>query len=181
LAVLGGNSREVKCQRRALTSGLRLAEEAIIRTAKVHKWTKTALEQALDDLRGLVLPRKEEADEFLKEQEQRQKHHWMDDCQRMAQNAINLVSQASRILTINDWSPHDCKEFLEDMEKEFRKVRKALDTYSPQECDAAAKKRIMECQLLMETAHYEAEKVAIKLLKDHEAQGVKKEREADSS
>jgi hypothetical protein len=51
LAVLGGNSREVKCHRRALMSGLRSAEEAIIWTAKAHKWTKAALEQALDDLR----------------------------------------------------------------------------------------------------------------------------------
>ncbi len=31
LAVLGGDTREVKCQRRALTSGLQLAEEAIMR------------------------------------------------------------------------------------------------------------------------------------------------------
>jgi hypothetical protein len=46
LAVLGGNSREVKCQRRALTSGLRLAEEAIMRTAEAHKWTRTTLERA---------------------------------------------------------------------------------------------------------------------------------------
>jgi hypothetical protein len=52
--VLGGNAREVKCQRRALTSELRYwsAEEAITRTAEAHKWTKAALEQALDDLRG---------------------------------------------------------------------------------------------------------------------------------
>ncbi len=46
LAVLGDNSREVKCQRRALTSGLRLAEEAIMRTAEAHKWTRTTLERA---------------------------------------------------------------------------------------------------------------------------------------
>jgi hypothetical protein len=37
LAVLGGNTREVKCQRRALTSGLRQAEEAIVRTAEAHE------------------------------------------------------------------------------------------------------------------------------------------------
>jgi hypothetical protein len=42
LAVLGGNTREVKCQRRALTSGLRQAEEAIVRTAEAHRWTKAA-------------------------------------------------------------------------------------------------------------------------------------------
>jgi hypothetical protein len=39
----------------------------------------------------------------------------MDDCHRMAQNIINL--------TINDWSLQDCEEFLEDMEKEFRKAK----------------------------------------------------------
>jgi hypothetical protein len=44
LAVLGGNIREVKCQRRALTSGLRQAEEAIVRTAEAHRWTKAALD-----------------------------------------------------------------------------------------------------------------------------------------
>jgi hypothetical protein len=37
LAVLGGNTREVKCQRRALTSGLRQAEETIVRTAEAHR------------------------------------------------------------------------------------------------------------------------------------------------
>jgi hypothetical protein len=51
LAVLGGNTRKVKCQRRALTLGLRLAEEAIMRTAEAHKWTKATLERALDDVR----------------------------------------------------------------------------------------------------------------------------------
>jgi hypothetical protein len=39
LAVLGGKSRDVKCHRRALTSGLRLVDEAIIPTAEAHKWT----------------------------------------------------------------------------------------------------------------------------------------------
>jgi hypothetical protein len=43
----------------------------------------------------------------------------------MAQNAISLASQATRILTIIHWSPQDCEEFLEDMVKEFRKARKA--------------------------------------------------------
>jgi hypothetical protein len=33
------------------------------------------------------------------------------------------------------------EKFLEDMEKEFRKARKVLDTYLLQECDAAVKKR----------------------------------------
>ncbi len=50
LAVLGGNSREVKCQRKALTLGLRLEEEAILRTAEAHKWTKATLDWALDDV-----------------------------------------------------------------------------------------------------------------------------------
>jgi hypothetical protein len=46
----------------------------------------------------------------------------MSECQRMAQNAINLASQATRALTISDWSHQDCKEFLEDLEREFRKI-----------------------------------------------------------
>jgi hypothetical protein len=57
------------------------------------------------------------------------------------------------------------------MEKEFRKAKRALDTYLPQECDAAVKKRMSECHLGMETAHHEAEKVVTQLLKDHEAWG----------
>ena len=65
LAVLEGNVREVKCQRRALTSGLRQAEEAIVRTAEAHKWTKAELDHALDDVRGHALPHKEQADDFL--------------------------------------------------------------------------------------------------------------------
>ena len=70
LAVLEGNVREVKCQRRALTSGLRQAEEAIVRTAEAHKWTKAELDRALDDVRGHALPHKEQADEFLHAEEQ---------------------------------------------------------------------------------------------------------------
>jgi hypothetical protein len=67
----------------------------------------------LDDLRGLVLLRREEADEFLKDLEQRQKRQWMDDCQKMAQKAESHQSGLPGwILTINDW--------------EFRK---ALDAY----------------------------------------------------
>ncbi len=56
LAVAGGNIREVKCQRRALTSGLRQAEEAIVRTAEAHRWMKAALDRALDDVRGRTRP-----------------------------------------------------------------------------------------------------------------------------
>jgi hypothetical protein len=96
LAVLRGNSYEVKCQRRALTSGLQVAEEAIMRTAEGHKWTKATLDRALDIVRGLALPRREEADQFLREEEQEQRSRWMNDCQKMAQNAIILVSQATR-------------------------------------------------------------------------------------
>jgi hypothetical protein len=47
----------------------------------------------------------------------------------MTQNAINLASQATRALTIGDWSRQDCEEFLDDLEKEFKKVNKELDTY----------------------------------------------------
>jgi hypothetical protein len=95
----------------------------------------------------------------------------MKECQKMAQNAINLASQATRALTISDWLPQDCEEFLEDMEKEFRKVKKALDSYSPQECEAAVKKRMSECRLWLEAARFEAGKVVTRLLKDHEAWG----------
>jgi hypothetical protein len=91
LAVLGGNTREVKCQRRALTSGLRQAEEAIVRTAEAHRWTKAALDRALDAVRGRALPQREEADHFLQAEEQEKRSKWMSECQRMAQNAINLA------------------------------------------------------------------------------------------
>jgi hypothetical protein len=130
LAVLGGNTREVKCQRRALASGLRQAEEAIVRTAEAHRWTKAALDRALDDVRGRALPQREEADHFLRKEEQEQRSKWMSECPRMAQNAINLASQATKALTISDWSHQDCEEFLDDLEREFKKVNKALDTYS---------------------------------------------------
>jgi exonuclease VII small subunit len=97
----------------------------------------------------------------------------MTDCQKMAQNAINLASQATRALTISDWSPQDCEEFLEDVEKEFRKVSKALDTYSPQECEPAVKRKISDCRLRLEAAQFEAEKVVTRLLKDHEVTNTK--------
>ncbi len=64
------NVREVKCQRRALTSGLRQAEEAIVRTAEAYRWTKAELDRALDDVRGHALPHKEQADDFLQADEQ---------------------------------------------------------------------------------------------------------------
>jgi hypothetical protein len=91
LAVLGGNTREVKCQRRALTSGLRQAEEAIVRTEEAHRWTKAALERALDDVRGRALPQREEADHFLREEEQEQRSKWMSECQRMTHHTARLL------------------------------------------------------------------------------------------
>ena len=94
LAVLAGNVREVKCQRRALTSGLRQAEEAIVRTAEAHRWTKAELDRALDDVRGHALPHKEQADNFLHADEQERRGQWIFECQKMTQNAINLASQA---------------------------------------------------------------------------------------
>jgi hypothetical protein len=84
---------------------------------------------------------------------------------------INLVSQATRALTISDWSHQDCEEFLEDLEKEFKKVNKALDTYSPQECKPAVKRKMADCRLRLKAARFEVEKVARRLLKDHEALG----------
>jgi hypothetical protein len=108
LALLGGNIREVKCQRRALTSGLRQAEEAIVCTAEAHRWTKAELDRALDDVRGHALPHKEQADHFLQAEEQEKKSTLIHECQKMVQNAINLASQASRALTIGDWSRQDC-------------------------------------------------------------------------
>jgi hypothetical protein len=47
---------------------------------------------------------------------------------------LNLASQATRALTISDWSYQDCEEFLDDLEREFKKVNKALDTHSPMDC-----------------------------------------------
>jgi hypothetical protein len=172
LAVLGGNTREVKCLRRALTSGLRQAEEAIVRNAEAHRWTKAALDLALDDVRGLALPQREEADHFLRAEEQEQRSKWMSECQRMAQNAINLASQATRALTISDWSHQDCEEFLDDLEREFKKVNKALDTHSPMDWEPGVKRRMADCRLRLEAARFEgAEKVVTRLLRDHEAWG----------
>jgi hypothetical protein len=171
LAVIGGNTREVKCQRRALTSGLRQAEEAIVRTAEAHRWTKAALDRALDDVRGRALPQREEADHFLWAEEQEQRSKWMSVCKRMAQNAINLASQATRALTISDWSHQDCEEFLDDLEREFKKVNKALDTYSPLDCEPGVKRRMADCRLRLEAARFEAEKVVTRLIRDHEALG----------
>jgi hypothetical protein len=130
-----------------------------VRTAEAHRWTKAALDRALDDVRGRALPQREEADHFLREEEQEQRSKWMSECQRMAQNAINLASQATKTLTISDWSYQDCEEFLDDLEREFRKVNKALDTHSPLDCEPGVKRRMADCRLRLEAARFEAEKV----------------------
>jgi hypothetical protein len=171
LAVLVGNVREVKCQRRALTLGLRQAEEAIVRTAEAHRWTKAELDRALDDVRGHALPHKEQADEFLHAEEQEKRGQWIQKCQKMTQNAINLASQATRALTIGDWSRQDCEEFLDDLEKEFKKVNKELDTYSLMDCEPGVKRKMADCRLRLEAARYEAERVVTRLLRDHDAWG----------
>ncbi len=171
LAVLVGNVREVKCQRRALTSGLRQAEEAIVRTAEAHRWTKAELDRALDDVRGNALPHKEQADEFLHAEEQEKRGQWIHECQKMLQNAINLASQATRALTIGDWSRQDCEEFLDDLEKEFKKVNKELDTYPLMDCEPGVKRKMADCRLHLEAARYEAERIVTRLLRDHDAWG----------
>jgi len=95
----------------------------------------------------------------------------MSECQRMAQNAINLASQATRALTISDWSYQDFKKFLDDLEREFKKVNKALDTHSPMDCEPGVKRRMADCRLRLEATRFEAEKVVTRLLRDHEAWG----------
>jgi hypothetical protein len=169
--VLGGNIREVKCQRRALTSGLRQAEEAIVRMAEAHRWTKATLDRALDDVRGRALPHKEEADHFLQAEEQEKRSKWIYECQKMAQNAINLASQATRALTIGDWSYQDCEEFLDDLEREFKKVNKELDIHPPMDSEPGVKRKMADCRLRLEAARFEAEMVVTRLLRDHEAWG----------
>jgi hypothetical protein len=165
------NVREVKCQRRALAAGLRQAEEAIVRTAEAHRWTKAELDRALDDVRGHALPHKEQADDFLHADEQEKRGQWIFECQRMTQNAINLASQATRALTVGDWSRQDCEEFLDDLEREFKKVNKELDTYPPIDCEPGVKRKLADCRLRLEAARYEAEKVVTRLLRDHDAWG----------
>jgi hypothetical protein len=171
LAVWGGNLREVKCQRRALTSGLRQAEEAIVRTAEAHRWTKAALDRALDDVRGRALPHKEQADHFLQAEEQEKRSKWVFECQKMAQNAINLASQATRALTICDWSYQDCEEFLDDLEREFKEVNKELDIHPLMDCEPGVRRKMADCRLRLEATRFEAEKVVKRLLRDHEAWG----------
>ncbi len=89
----------------------------------------------------------------------------------MTQNAINLASQATRALTIGDWSRQDCEEFLDDLEKEFKKVNKELDTYPLVDCEPGVKRKMADCRLRLEAARYEAERVVTRLLRDHDAWG----------
>jgi hypothetical protein len=89
----------------------------------------------------------------------------------MTQNAINLASQATRALTIGDWSRQDCEEFLDDLDKEFKKVNKELDTYPLVDCEPGVKRKMADCRLRLEAARYEAERVVTRLLRDHDAWG----------
>jgi hypothetical protein len=146
-------------------------EEAIVRTAEAHRWTKAELDRALDDVRGHALPHKEQADDFLHADEQERRGQWIHECQKMTQNAINLASQATRALTIGDWSRQDCEEFLDDLEKEFKKVNKELDTYPLMDCEPGVKRKMADCRLRLEAARYEAERVVTRLLRDHDAWG----------
>jgi hypothetical protein len=90
------------------------------------KWTMVALQQALDNFKGLAIPVLKKAEEVLNTVYQEKRHTWADRRQFLVQNAVNLASQATRLLTISDWSGQDCEEFMEDIEKEFKKVQKAL-------------------------------------------------------
>jgi hypothetical protein len=110
----------------------------------------------LDDVRGHALPHKEQADDFLHADEQERRGQWIHECQKMTQNAINLASQATRALTIGDWSRQDCEEFLDDLEKEFKKVNKELDTYPLVDCEPGVKRKMADCRLRLEAASYEA-------------------------
>jgi hypothetical protein len=125
----------------------------------------------LDDVRGHALPHKEQADHFLQAEEQEKKSKWIHECQKMAQNAINLASQATRALTIGDWSHQDCEEFLDDLEREFKKVNRELDIHPLMDCEPGVKQKMADCRLRLEAARFEAEKVVTRLLRDHEAWG----------
>jgi hypothetical protein len=122
-------------------------------------------------LEVIALPHKEQADQFLHAEEQEKRGQWIFECQKMMQNAINLASQATRALTIGNWSRQDCEEFLDDLEREFKKVNKELDTYPLLDCEHGVKRKMADCRLRLEAARYEAEKVVTRLLRDHEAWG----------
>ncbi len=89
----------------------------------------------------------------------------------MTQNAINLASQATRALTIGDRSYQDCEEFLDNLEREFKKVNKELDIHPLMDCEPWVKRKMADCRLRLEAARFEAEKVVARLLRDHEAWG----------
>jgi hypothetical protein len=87
----------------------------------------------------------------------------------MTQNAINLASQATRSLTIGDWSRQDCEEFLDDLEMEFKKVNRELDIHPLMDCEPGVKRKMADRRLRLEAARFEAEKVVTRLFRDHEA------------
>ncbi len=68
-------------------------------------------------------------------------------------------------------SRQDCEEFLDNLEKEFKKVNKELDTYPLMDCEPGVKQKMADCRLRLEAARYEAEKVVTRLLRDHDAWG----------
>ncbi len=68
-------------------------------------------------------------------------------------------------------SPFPCEEFLDDLEKEFKKVNKELDTYPLMDCEPGVKRKMADCRLRLEAARYEAERVVTRLLRDHDAWG----------
>ena len=51
------------------------------------------------------------------------------------------VPLCTRALTVGDWSRQDCEEFLDDLEKEFTKVNKELDTYPLVDCEPGVKRK----------------------------------------
>jgi hypothetical protein len=72
------------------------------------------------------------------------------------------------------WRPssrQDCEKFLDDLEKEFKKVNKELDTYPLVDCEPGVKRKMADCRLRLEAARYEAERVLTRLLRDHDAWG----------
>jgi hypothetical protein len=68
-----------------------------------------------------------------------------------------------------DWSYQDCEEFLDDLEREFKKVNKELDIHPLMDCEPGVKRKMADCRLRLEAARFEAEKVVTRLLRDHEA------------
>ncbi len=48
---------------------------------------------------------------------------------------------------------------MDDLEKEFKKVNKELDTYPLMDCEPGVKRKMADCRLRLEAARYEAEKV----------------------